>query len=604
MQQDSMPAPKRKTGLLRLIELAGTKKWWLFASMALAVVATLVQFAPTIIVYQIIRELAAHATDLSGVDRDLLWRLGWISLGAVGVFGLLLYTSSMLSHIAAFNILYEIRITLAEKLPQLSMGYFTNTASGKIKKVLSEDVEQIELFVAHHIPDITSAVVFPLLVIGYLFVVDWRLALAALIPFPIAIALMFKVMLSAESKRLYHEYHSALEKMNSAVVEYVRGMPVVKVFGTDKESFRRFKETVIAYRDWAQQMSRSYSTIYPALLTAASSSLMFIVPVAVWLLYRADDPNALIPTVLFFTLIGGGFFFPLLKLTFMAGLLGQISMGVERIDAILDEAEVPEHDSGRQPSDATITFENVAFAYDQSSILQGVSFRASPGTVTALVGPSGAGKTTIGLLTARFWDVQSGAIRIGGVDIRELKLETLMEHVSFVFQDGLLFFDTIEANIRMGNSTATMDEVIAAATAAQCHAFIERLPNGYKTLVGEGGTYLSGGEQQRIGIARAILKGAPIVVLDEATAYADPENEGQILAALARLIQNKTVLIIAHRLSTITQADQILVVNEGQIVERGTHPELVAAQGLYRRMWDTYARARQWTLAPQGAASQ
>ncbi|PDV99008.1 multidrug ABC transporter [Candidatus Chloroploca asiatica] len=599
-----MPAPKRKTGLLRLIELAGTKKWWLFASMALAVVATLVQFAPTIIVYQIIRELAAHATDLSGVDRDLLWRLGWISLGAVGVFGLLLYTSSMLSHIAAFNILYEIRITLAEKLPQLSMGYFTNTASGKIKKVLSEDVEQIELFVAHHIPDITSAVVFPLLVIGYLFVVDWRLALAALIPFPIAIALMFKVMLSAESKRLYHEYHSALEKMNSAVVEYVRGMPVVKVFGTDKESFRRFKETVIAYRDWAQQMSRSYSTIYPALLTAASSSLMFIVPVAVWLLYRADDPNALIPTVLFFTLIGGGFFFPLLKLTFMAGLLGQISMGVERIDAILDEAEVPEHDSGRQPSDATITFENVAFAYDQSSILQGVSFRASPGTVTALVGPSGAGKTTIGLLTARFWDVQSGAIRIGGVDIRELKLETLMEHVSFVFQDGLLFFDTIEANIRMGNSTATMDEVIAAATAAQCHAFIERLPNGYKTLVGEGGTYLSGGEQQRIGIARAILKGAPIVVLDEATAYADPENEGQILAALARLIQNKTVLIIAHRLSTITQADQILVVNEGQIVERGTHPELVAAQGLYRRMWDTYARARQWTLAPQGAASQ
>ncbi|NCC32522.1 MAG: ABC transporter ATP-binding protein [Chloroflexia bacterium] len=599
-----MPAPKRKTGLLRLIELAGTKKWWLFASMSLAVVATLVQFVPTIIVYQIIRELAAHATDLSGVDRDLLWRLGWISLGAVGVFGLLLYASSMLSHIAAFNILYEIRITLAEKLPRLSMGYFTNTASGKIKKVLSEDVEQIELFVAHHIPDITSAVVFPLLVIGYLFVVDWRLALAALIPFPITIALMFKVMLSAESKRLSHEYHSALEKMNSAVVEYVRGMPVVKVFGTDKESFRRFRETVIAYRDWAQQMSRSYSTIYPALLTAASSSLMFIVPVAVWLLYRADDPNALIPTVLFFTLIGGGFFFPLLKLTFMAGLLGQISMGVKRIDAILDEAEVPEHDSGRQPGNATITFENVAFAYDETSILQGVSFCASPGTVTALVGPSGAGKTTIGLLTARFWDVQSGAIRIGGVDIRELKLETLMEHVSFVFQDGFLFFDTIEENIRMGNSAATMDEVIAAATAAQCHEFIKRLPNGYKTLVGEGGTYLSGGEQQRIGIARAILKGAPIVVLDEATAYADPENEGKILAALARLIQNKTVLIIAHRLSTITQADQILVVNKGQIVERGTHPELVAAQGLYRRMWDTYARARQWTLAPQGAASQ
>lgn len=350
MQQASLPAPKRKTGLLRLVEIAGTKKWWLFASMTLAVIATLVQFAPTIIVYQIIRELAAHASDLSGVDRDLLWRLGWLSLGAVGVFGLLLYAASMLSHIAAFNILYAIRMKLAEKLPRLSMGYFTNTASGKIKKVLAEDVEQIELFVAHHIPDITSAVVFPLLVISYLFVVDWRLALAALIPFPIAIVLMFKVMLSAESRRLYHEYHSALEKMNSAVVEYVRGMPVVKVFGTDRESFRRFKETVIAYRDWAQQMSRSYSTIYPALLTAASSSLMFIVPVATWLLARAETPNALIPTVLFFTLVGGGFFFPLLKLTFMAGLLGQISMGVERIDAILDEPEVPERNLARQPA--------------------------------------------------------------------------------------------------------------------------------------------------------------------------------------------------------------------------------------------------------------
>ena len=603
MTHKSQDAPERKkTGLARLIEIAGAKKWWLFASMVLAALATLVQFAPTIIVYQIIRELAAHAADLSGVDRDALWRLGWVSLGAVGVFGLLLYISSMLSHIAAFNILYEIRIKLAEKLPRLSMGYFANTASGKIKKILAEDVEQIEVFVAHHIPDITSAVVFPLLVIGYLFVVDWRMALAALLPFPIALSLMSRMMMSSESKRLYQEWHTSLEKMNAAVVEYVRGMPVVKVFGTDKDSFRRFQETVTAHRDRSQRVSRDYSSTYPALLTAASSSMMFILPVAVWLLYRADNPNALIPTVLFFALIGGSFFFPLLKLTFMAGLLNQISMGVERIDEILAAAEVPERVSGRQPQDATITFENVAFAYDEAAVLENVSFTAKPGTVTALVGPSGAGKTTIGLLTARFWDVQSGAIRIGGVDIRDIRLETLMDYVSFVFQDGFLFFDTIEENIRMGNSAATMDEVIAAAKAARCHEFIERLPSGYKTLVGEGGTYLSGGEQQRVGIARAILKGSPIVVLDEATAYADPENEGRILEGLARLIRNKTVLIIAHRLSTITQADQILVVDEGQIVERGAHPELVAAQGLYRSMWDTYSQARYWTLAPKGAA--
>jgi len=601
MNQGNKATPKPKTGLARLIEIAGAKKWWLFASMLLAVIATLVQFAPTVIVYQIIQELAAHATDLSGVDRDLLWRLGWLSLGAVGAFGLLLYTSSMLSHIAAFNILYEIRIKLAEKLPHLSMGYFTNTASGKIKKVLAEDVERIELFVAHHIPDLTSAIVFPLLVIGYLFVVDWRLAIAALIPLPIAFWLMSRMMMSAETKRLWREYHTALEQMNAAVVEYVRGMPVVKVFGTEKESFRRLQDTVIEHRDWSQQMSTDYSGTYTALTTAASSSLMFIVPVAAWLLSRAEEPNALIPTVLFFTLIGGGFFFPLFKLTFMTGMLSQISMGVERIDSVLVEPEVPQR-AASQPDDATIAFENVAFAYDESAVLHNVSFTAKPGTVTALVGPSGAGKTTIGLLTARFWDVQSGAIRIGGVDIREMKLETLMEHVSFVFQDGFLFFDTIEENIRMGNSAVSMDDVIAAAKAAQCHEFIERLPSDYKTLVGEGGTYLSGGEQQRVAIARAILKGAPIVVLDEATAYADPENEGKILEGLARLIQNKTVLIIAHRLSTITQADQILVVDEGQIVERGTHPELVAAQGLYRHMWDTYSQARQWTLTPKGAA--
>lgn len=590
----------KKTGLPRLIEIAGSKKWWLFTSMILAVFATVIQFAPTVIVYEIIRELAANANDLSGVDRDLLWRMGWLSLGAVGVFGVLLYVSSMLSHIAAFNILYGIRVKLAEKLPRLSMGYFTNTASGKIKKILAEDVEQIEVFVAHHIPDITSAIIFPVLVIGYLFVLDWRMALAALIPFPIVITLMAKVMMSNESMQLYHKHHTSLENMNSAVVEYVRGMPVVKVFGTETESFRRLEETIISHRDWSQRVNTSYSNTYPALLTAASSSLMFIVPVAVWLLYRTPDPGGLIPMVLFFTLIGGGFFFPLLKLTFMAGLLNQISLGVERIDAILEEKEVPEITSFSLPSDSTITFENVAFAYDDTSVLQDISFTAKPGTVTALVGSSGAGKTTIGLLTARFWDVQSGVICIGGVDIRNMKIETLMEHVSFVFQDGFLFFDTIEENIRMGNSSATKEEVIAAAKAAQCHEFIERLPNGYQTLVGEGGTYLSGGEQQRVGIARAILKASPIVVLDEATAYADPENEGKILDGLSRLIQNKTVLIIAHRLSTITQADQILVIDEGRIVERGTHTDLVAIQGVYHNMWNTYSKARQWTLAPKG----
>ena len=591
---------KKKTGLLRLIEIAGTKKWWLFASMTLAVIATAAQFTPVAAVYLIIEELAAHAADLANINKAWLYRLGFISLGSVGVYGLLLYISLMLSHIAAFNILYEIRVSIAEKLTRLSMGFFTDKASGEIKKVMNEDVERIELFVAHHIPDITCAVVFPLIMIGYLFYMDWRLAIAALLPFPITIGLMMIMMMGGNAKIHYRNYHSALEGMNAAVVEYVRGMPVVKVFGTALNSFQRLTESVLSYRDQARQMSQDYSKSYPAFLTAASSSLVFLVPAIVVLLHRNGADTQLIPTALFFLIIGGGFFFPLLKLMFMVGFLNQINIGMERIDGILYKDEIVERDSGECPADASIEFDDVSFAYKDASVLNRVSFAAQPGTVTALVGPSGAGKTTLGLLAARFWDVESGAIRIGGVDIRNMTTENLMSHVSFVFQDGFLFFDTIEENIRMGNAAASKADVIRAAQAAQCHDFIERLPHGYDTLVGEGGTYLSGGEQQRIGIARAILKDTPIVVLDEATAYADPENEGKILQGFATLLKEKTVIVIAHRLSTVTNADQILVVDRGRIAQQGRHDDLVNAGGLYANMWQTYSHSREWTIARKG----
>jgi ATP-binding cassette subfamily B protein IrtA len=591
--------PKRKTGFRRLIEIAGTKKWWLFASMALAVIATVVQFIPVVTVYMIIVELAEHATDISQLNSELLYNLGFTSLISFASWGILLYTSSMLSHIAAFNILYEMRVKIAKKLTKLSMGFFTQKASGKIKKVMSEDVEKVELFVAHHIPDITSAIVFPIIMMIYLFFVDWRLALAAIIPIPFAYAVQMRMMSSMDT---YREYHNSLETMNAAVVEYVRGMPVVKVFNASSDSFMRLKTAISSYRKFIIKLTNEYAQIYPAFLTVISSSLVFIIPVAVFLLSGMNVYEQFMPTVFLFLIVGGGMFFPFLKLMFVSGYLREISVGVERVDEILYTPEITETDVECQPNDFSVEFDDVSFGYTDSNVLSNVSFTAKPKTVTALVGPSGAGKTTIGFLTARFWDVNSGTIRIGDVDIKDVRTETLMNYVSFVFQDGFLFFDTIEENIRMGNQTASKEDVIAAAKASQCHEFIMNLPHGYNTLIGEGGTYLSGGEQQRISIARAILKNAPIVVLDEATAYADPENEGKIVEALAHLIKNKTVIVIAHRLSTVVDADQILVIDNGQIVQTGRHDDLVAVDGLYKTMWDTYSRSREWTIEKTGRA--
>jgi ATP-binding cassette, subfamily B, bacterial IrtA/YbtP len=587
---------KRKTGIPRLIEIAGTKKWWLIGSMIIAIGASVAQFVPYVAVYMIIKELAAHAADVRLLDSDLIWRWGFISLGAIFLYGVLVFIAMMLSHIAAFNILYEMRVTISRKLARLPLGFFTERASGEIKKVMSEDVERIELFVAHHIPDVTAAVVFPLLMLGYLFYTDWRMALVVLVVFLFAVAIQASMMLRPKQKKQYADYHAALGRMNASIVEYVRGIQVVKVFSRSMDSFERLRKDITDFKDFCVLITKKFAMIYTGFLTMLSSTILFLVPVAVLLLLKAPSYVDYLPTVFLFLILGGGMFFPLLKLLYMSGYLNQNTLGVSLIDAILDKPEIIEPKNPARPEGASVEFRDVTFAYDEKPVLKNVSFIAETGSVTALVGPSGAGKTTVGMLTARFWDVGAGEIRIGGVPIKNIRTSDLMDHVAFVFQDNMLFFDTIEENIRMGNNAAPFKAVVAAAQAAQCHGFIESLESGYQTLVGEGGTYLSGGEQQRIALARAILKDAPIVVLDEATAYADPENEGKILAAFSRLIEGKTVLVIAHRLSTITNADQILVVDNGIIAEQGRHAELVAQNGIYGRMWRTYSQSREWAL--------
>lgn len=591
-----MKPKNRRTGLTRLIQIAGTKKWWLIGSMLLAVLAALAQFVPYVAVYHILTELALHADAPGTIDRELIWHWGYASLGAVCAYGALLYVSLMLSHIAAYNILFELRMALAAKLVRLPLGYFGKRASGDIKKVMAEDVERVELFVAHHIPDLITAAVFPLLVLTYLFVIDWRLALVVLAVFMSAIGIQFSIFYSSASKKGYAAYLDALGRMNASIVEYVRGIQVVKVFGCSVEPFERLRGDILSFRDHAVTITQKFAFTYTGFLIVLSSTILFLTPMIVFFLVKAPSYPDFVPTALLFLILGGGMFFPLLKLMNISGLLNQNSIGVGLIDAILDKPEIAEPDEPRQPAGTSVEFRDVSFAYDKKPVLENISFVAAPGTVTALVGPSGSGKSTIGMLTARFWDVNAGEIRIGGVPIGRIRTEELMRHVAFVFQDNLLFFDSIEENIRMGNSTASRAEVTAAAKAAHCHEFIEKLARGYNTLVGEGGTYLSGGEQQRIALARAILKNAPIVVLDEATAFADPENEGKILDSLARLVEGKTVLVIAHRLSTVTDADRILVIDGGRIAEQGRHEELLALDGLYARMWQTYSRSRHWTL--------
>jgi len=591
-----MDTNKRKTGLARLIEIAGTKRRLLIGAMLLAVITAIVQFVPIIAVYNILIELAEHALDPSLIDKAYIWLWSYIALGAFFAFGVLTFASLMLSHIAAFNILYEIRMQLVQKMVRLPLGFFSRRASGELKKIMSDDVERIELFIAHHIPDIVTALLFPLILVSYMFAVDWRLAIVVLAVLAMAFYVMGRMYTGKKIREVSKRYVETLGRMNASIVEYIRGIQVVKTFTESTNAYRKLNDDIKEYRKFANEVNVQYQPTYVGFLTILSSALLFIIPVAVWLLVGSASYATFVPVLLMFLFFGMAVFFPVLKLLWIGSFLNQNNMGVQKIDDILYMDEIEEPDIPRHPKDASVEFRNVSFAYDTTPILKAISFISHPGTITALVGPSGAGKSTVAMLAARFWDVQSGEILIGGVPVKEIPTSVLMDNVAFVFQDNMLFFDTIEENIRMGNKTATFEEVARAACAAQCHEFIESLPNGYQTLVGEGGIYLSGGEAQRIALARAILKDSPIILLDEATAFADPENEGKILAAFSHLIKGKTVLVIAHRLSTITNADRILYVDKGVIAEQGTHEQLLALKGEYARMWETYNRAKRWTI--------
>lgn len=598
----------KSSELSALMEIAAGKKGLLITAGFFSAAASLLQIVPFVAVYKIVEEFLRHAGDSAGIDNGLLIYWGVVAFASLILSLVALYIGGMCSHVAAFRILYELRMKLAGHVAKISMGYHTKTATGELKKIIETSVEKIEKFIAHQLPDMVSAVVIPLMLLGYLFVLDWRLSLATLIPIVLGFWLQARIYASEAGRKAYREFQYAVEEMNATGVEYVRGMPAVKIFGITAESFLTFKKAVTRYRDISLAITNLCKASYSMFFVIISSLFAFIVPVGLLILRGNAGEQAFAITFILFLIVAPSLSSPLLKLLYLGGGLREIVEGNKRIQAVLAEPVVTEPAHPRVPDTYEIEFRNVSFAYENTDskdfkqVLENIQFVAKAGEMTALVGPSGGGKSTIASLLLRFWEVQEGSISIGGVPIQEMGTSTLMDTVSFVFQDVHLFFDTIEENIRMGNRTATKEEVVEAARIACCHEFIEKLEHGYDTRIGEGGTSLSGGEAQRIAIARAVLKNAPILVLDEATAYADADNERKIQQGLAHLVRGKTVLIIAHRLSTIQGAEQILVVKQGRIAERGTHQELRSAKGIYEQMWQAHISAASWRLGEQNSS--
>ena len=593
---------QKKKGLSRLFEIAGEKKGLLILAGFLSALSACCMLVPYLSVYQVLDELLKNAGNVTASDSGYMIRWAWIAFIGLVAALLLLYGGLMASHVAAFRILYGLRVRLSEHIGRLPLGYLNGTSTGAIKKALEQNVEKIENFVAHTIPDLVNAATTVIIMFVIFFSLNGWMAAVCLLAIVIGISVQFSMMFGKKAQEFFKMYFDTSEQMSASAVQYVRGMPVVKIFGQTVESFRQFSKSIYRFKEYALNVCDAYQPGMVTFIVLLNSIVTFIIPVGLLLLDGQPRNIALAAVYLFFIVLGPGVASPFYRLTFLASNTREIDEGVSRIDAIFAEKPVPEPANPQQPKGHDICFENVNFSYEntrektRTEALKHINFTARAGEITALVGPSGSGKSTIANLIPRFWDVTDGTISIGGTDIRNIPSEQLMDQVSFVFQDTFLFFDTLYENIRVGKPDATEEQVIAAARAAQCDDFIRRLPQGYQTLIGEGGVYLSGGEAQRVAVARAILKNSPILVLDEATAFADPENEYKMQLAIQELIREKTVIIIAHRLSSIISANQIIVLKEGEIAQQGIHSELSVNDGLYKQMWDAYTDAFQWTL--------
>ena len=588
---------KKQSNLSRLMGYAGGHRWFTYASWVLAALSALVALLPFVYIWRILRDVLNVAPNYSqAVDIP---HYGWMAV-LFAVLAYLIYVGALLcSHMSAFRVATNLRLAASEHLAKLPLGFTETFGSGKLRKIIQESTGAAETYLAHQLPDQSSAMATPIGLLALLFIFDWRLGLLSLIP----VILGFVIMSAMTGKRMaekMRQYGNALEAMSNEAVEYVRGIPVVKTFGQSVFSFKKFKATIDEYEKWV--VAYTLDMRLPMMLYTAAINGVFAFLIAGGLIFtRQGVTPQFMLNLLFYIVITPVISLTLTKMMYISENKMIVADALSRIDSVLDAEPMTTGAEPRRPKDSSLEFKDVHFSYNgKTDVISGVSLSVKPRQTVAFVGPSGGGKSTLASLACRFFDVGSGSVSIGGVDVRDIPKAELMDTVSFVFQNSRLLKGSILDNVKLGRPDATEDEVLSALKAAQCMDIIEKLPDGIHTEIGSRGIYLSGGEQQRIAIARAMLKNAPILILDEATAFADPDNEASVQAAFAELAKGKTVIMIAHRLSTVADADCIYVVQDGRIAESGTKDALCAQNGLFAQMWRDYQSSVQWKVAKEG----
>ena len=590
---------KKQNSFSVLMHYAGNNKFFTYASITLAAISAWIALIPFYDIWRIIREILAVRPNFD--EAVNIGRYGWQAVG-FALLGMVLYIAALMcSHKAAFRVQANMRISMMKHIMKLPLGYVEAEGTGKIRKIVTDSSSATENFLAHNTPDKAVSYATPVGLLIMMMMFDWRLGLISLIPAAIAFVLMGTLMMGPKMAEDMKQYQNALETMSAEAVEYVRGVPVVKTFGQTVFSFKRFKAAIDEYEKWTLGYTKNMLMPMVAFTTAANGIFAALIIVAFGFT-KQGVTDEFILNIFFYIIITSVLTVTLMKVAYAGESQMIVNDALNRMYEILETEPLPEAAKNEAPKDSSIKLDNVTFAYGDSerNAIDGISLSVKAGEHIALVGPSGGGKTTLASLIARFWDVKSGSLKIGGADVKDIPSDKLMQYVSYVFQDSKLLKMSIMDNIRMGRPDASDEEVMQALRDAQCMDIIEKFPDGVNTMIGSKGIYVSGGECQRLSIARAFLKNAPVLILDEATAFADPDNERLVQQAFEKLSKDKTVIMIAHRLSTVTNADCIYVLSDGKIAESGKHSELVAKNGIYSHMWNEYNKSVSWQVGKAG----